>query len=98
MENGKYVTDFNHKAKIFNSYFAQQCRPLDINSNLPTFFKKTNNIIDNVSVKSEMVISIIKKMNAKKGYGFDGISIKMLQICPNEVSVPLSTYNKIKIN
>ena len=94
LENGRFVTDFNEKAKIFNSFFAQQCRPLDMISNIPTFFRRTNNTIDSVIVNSEMIISIIKKMNAKKAHGFDGISIKMLQICPDEVSVPLSIIFK----
>ena len=95
MENGRFLTDFNEKAKIFNSYFAQQCRPLDINSNIPTCFRRTNNTIDSVLVNSEMIVSIIKKMNAKKAHGFDGISIKMLHIFHDGVSVPLSIiFNK----
>ena len=94
MENGQFVTDFSVKAKIFNSYFAQQCRPLDMNSNLPTFFRRTNSTINDVRVNLEMIISIINKMNGKKAHGFDGISIKMLQICPIEVSVPLTIIFK----
>ena len=43
LENGHFVTDFCDKAKIFNHYFAIQCRPVDIHSNLPAFSKKCSN-------------------------------------------------------
>ena len=77
LENGHFVTDFSDKAKIFNHYFAVQCRPLDMHSNLPALSKKCNNSLENIIFNSEMIVSIIKKLNATKSHGVDGISIKI---------------------
>ena len=34
LENGSYITCFKEKADLFNSYFADQCKPFEMDSNL----------------------------------------------------------------
>ena len=42
LENNTYVTNFQHKAKIFNDYFAEQCKIHDNGSVLPDFISRTD--------------------------------------------------------
>ena len=40
--NGKFIMDFNEKAKLFNDFFTRQCSLINNNSKLPsTLTKKT---------------------------------------------------------
>ena len=93
-EENKYIPDFKEKAVIFNSYFAAQCRPLEIESVLPPFVALTPNTISDINFTEPKIISIIKKLDVKKAHGFDGISIAMLKLCPNEVAKPLNLIFK----
>ena len=50
LEDGKYITNFKDKADLFNSYFADQCKPFEMESSLPHFDPLTPNsvrLIDN---------------------------------------------------
>ena len=84
-----FVSSFSEKAKIFNEYFASQCTPLDNDSTLPFFSKKTMSSLTNIDVSFDKIISIINKLSAKKAHGYDDISVRMLKIIPEEVSIPL---------
>ena len=66
MENGKFVMNFQTKANIFNQYFANQCRPLDISYSLPLFQAKTDYILSSFEVSAENIETIISKLNPKK--------------------------------
>ena len=90
LEKEKYISNFKDKAEIFNNYFALQCRPLDIESSLPPLNFLSSNQLKHISIDPVNIASIIKKLNSKKANGFDQISIVMLKLCPEEVSVPLS--------
>ena len=89
IENDIFVTNFKDKANIFNTFFAEQCRPLQSNVVLPPFCSKTNNIISNIHFSAVSISKILKQLNPKKSHGCDNISIRMLQICPEEVALPL---------
>jgi hypothetical protein len=89
IENGVFVTDFNQKSNIFNTYFAQQCHPLQNNSVLANFSLLTNASLCSIEVHHEDITKIIQKLNPKKSHGIDNISIAMLQICPQALSIPL---------
>ena len=88
-ENGKYISNFKEKAYIFNNYFASQCQPFDIQSNLPAFTPLTSNSLSNITFSHAKIIAIIKKLDLKKAKGPDEISAAMLKICPDEVARPL---------
>jgi hypothetical protein len=93
-ENNNYITNFKEKAVLFNSYFAAQCRPLNIDSVLPPFAPLTENCITDVNFTEGDIVSVIKKLDVKKAHGHDGISIAMLKLCPNEVAKPLNLIFK----
>ena len=94
IEKEKHVSCFKEKAGIFNTYFAHQCHPLESESNLPAFTSVTNERLSSISFGTEKIVDIISKLNSKKAHGFDGISIAMLKLCPNEVALPLSLIFK----
>jgi len=94
IENNKYIACFKEKAKIFNDYFALQCRPLVTSSRLPQFRSRTNENLTDIPTDQNKIIKIIHKLNSKKANGFDGISIAMLKLCTKEVSLPLSLIFK----
>ena len=51
-EGSSFVTNFQEKASLFNSYFAEQCTPLQNSSCLPRLIFKTNSICKSISYKS----------------------------------------------
>lgn len=94
IENNKYIACFKEKAKIFNDYFALQCRPLVTPSSLPPFRPLTNERLSEIPIELDKICAIISKLNSKKASGFDGISIAMLKLCTKEVAIPLSLIFK----
>ena len=94
IENNKYISCFKEKAKIFNDYFAMQCRPLFTSSTLPQFEPLTNERLSDIPMNPGKISAIISKLNSKKACGFDGISISMLKLCSKEVAIPLSLIFK----
>ena len=88
-ENGKYVSNFKEKSTVLNNYFAAQCRPFEIESELPILTPLTNNMLNSVFISEEAIVDIINKLNKNKAHGYDGISIPMLKICPLEIARPL---------
>ena len=89
LEDGKYITNFKEKADLFNTYFANQCKPFDIESTLPPQQILTNNSIRLINISKERISSIICKLDSKKANGPDGISAHMLKICSSEIAEPL---------
>ena len=89
-DNNIYVTNFHQKAKIFNDYFADQCKIHDNGSVLPDYFSRTDLSISYVDVNTDQIVDIIRKYSSKKAHGCDEISVAMLQLCATEVALPLS--------
>ena len=85
LENSFYV--YQEKASIFNSYFASQFRPFDIDSSLPAFTPLSSNSLHDNAFTHPNIVKII--LDSKKANGFDGISASILKICPEEVAKPL---------
>ena len=56
------------------------------NSRLPTFIYKTNTRIHCFYVTNKNILSII---NSSKADGYNNISIKMIKICKESVTIPL---------
>ena len=78
VEDNKFVTNFSSKASIFNTYFAEQCKPLPTDIVLPDIEYKIVNKLYNIQITQSSIIAIISKLN-----------FKMLKLCAAEVSVPL---------
>ena len=89
-DNNTYVTNFQQKAKIFNEYFADQCKIHDNGSVLPEFISRKNASLSHINITTVQIVDIIQKYSRNKAHGCDEISVAMLQLCATEVASPLS--------
>ena len=87
--NNCFILNCKEKAKYFNDFFSQQCKPVMNNSVLPTLTFHTDKRIDHVNIEPDEIISLIRKINPNKATGSDGISGQMLLLCDDSVSLPL---------
>ena len=65
------------------------CTPIKNNSVLPPLLYKTNTRINSFRVTNKDIQSTIKSLESGKSHGCDNISIKMIKICSEPVTVPL---------
>ena len=56
---------------------------------LPNINYLTNEKIEQIPIKNEGIISLIRKLNPNKANGSDGISGQMLLLCDDSVILPL---------
>ena len=89
--NGKFVTDFEEKAKNFNFFFAKQCTLVSNNSVLPGEFTCiTEERIQSMTFSESDVIKIIRTLEVNKAQGHDNISVRIIKFCINSVAHPLT--------
>ena len=82
MIDDKFVTDMQAKTKIFNTFFVDQCQPLDNASNLPTNqVVLTQSILGYLDFNDDQLLQIIRALNINKAHGYDDICIRMIKIC-----------------
>ena len=87
--NDTFETNFLTKANIFNNFFADQCSTLCNGSTLPQIKYKTLSRINKVAASRDEILKIIRDLNPNKAHGWDGISIKMIQLCDDSIVTPL---------
>ena len=86
-----FVTDFQEKANIFNSFFAKQCTLVLNNSVFPReFIYMTEKRIQSITFSESDVIKIIRALDVNKAHGHDNISVRMIKLCNNSVAHPLT--------
>ena len=56
---------------------------------LPPFLYQTNTRIYSFCVTNENILAIIKSLDSSKSRGYHHISIKMIKICSESVTIPL---------
>ena len=89
--NSEFVTDCLEKAKLFNTLFLKQCSPLMNSSKLPSVENPfTHSKLTTVDINRELVSQILKTINTKKAHGPDNISGRMIELCGDTLSPPLS--------
>ena len=77
-----FVTDFQEKAHIFNSFFAKQCTLVSNNSILPSEFTyMTEKCMHSITLSESKVIKIIRALDVNKAHGYDNISVRMIKLC-----------------
>ena len=86
--NNVFILDCKEKAKLFNDCFSNQCRLIANNSVLPTFNFLTDKGIDQIAIKKDEIVYLVRNLNPNKASG-SGISGKMLLVCDNSVGMPL---------
>ena len=87
--NGTFITNVNEKITLFNTFFAEQCTPINNSSTLSPFEYEVNSKFEDVSFSELEIVSIIRSLNSNKAHGWDGISIRMIKICDEIVALPL---------
>ena len=89
LASGKRITNIVEKANLFN-FFASQCTPLENTSKLPPLLLKTDKRLNTISFKDSDRTSIIKSLKPTKPHGADDISIRMIQLCGDSITLPLT--------
>ena len=87
--NNLFIFNCKEKAKYFNDFFSQQCKPIVNSSVLSILYFFTEKRIDHITVKNDEIISLIRTINPSKATGSDGISGQMLLLCDDTVILPL---------
>ena len=86
----KIIIDCKEKAKLFNDYFLDQCKPIFNDSTLPIFTQITCSNLDTIAISQQSILDIIKSLNVNKAHGTDNISGHMIQLCGDKITLPLS--------
>ena len=94
LASGKTITNIVEKAILFNNFFASQCTPLENTSKLPVLSMKTDKRLNTISFKDSGITSIIKSLKPTKAHGADNISIRMIKLCCDSITLPLTPIFK----
>ena len=78
----------------YTNIFVSICTLIENNSVLPPLLYKTNNRINSFRVTNKDIPSTIKSLDSDKSHGCDNISIKMIKICGESVTIPLKIISE----
>ena len=92
--NNKLVSDFHKNAELFKQHFAEQCTLVQNTSTLPVFNFKTNNRLKSFDINENDLHLLIKNVNVNKAHEWDGISIRVTQLCGKSINLPLKLLFK----
>ena len=84
--NNRFILDCKEKAKHFNDFFSQQCKPIINSSVLPISIFLAEKRIDQLNIGNDEIIALIRNINPNKATGSDGISGQMLLLCDESVT------------
>ena len=87
--DGNFVSDFNKKANLFNNFFASVCTPIKHASTLPSFSYRTNSRINSFHSTENDILLILKSLDSTKAHGCDILSVRMIKICNESITIPL---------
>ena len=90
LADGKFVPDFCEKANLFNNLFSSICTPIQNTSILSPFLHRINVRITSFNVTKEDILLIIKALDLSNVHGWDNVSIKMIKICAESITVSLT--------
>ena len=88
--DNNFVPDIQTKTNIFNTFFAEQCTPLNNSSVLPvnqTFL--TQSRLNFINLNEDEILKVIRALNIHKAHGHDDISIRMIKVCDKSLLKPL---------
>ena len=86
----KLIINCNEKVKLFNDYFLEQCTPINNGSNLPSGITLlTQSKLNTITVSEELISNILKSINVNKAQGPDNISGRMIELCGDNLALPL---------
>ena len=56
---------------------------------LPSFSYKTNTRLDSFKVTESDILLIIKSLDSTKAHGYNNLSIRMMKMCSESITLPL---------
>ena len=81
------------KVKNFNDYFLCQCKPINNNSVLPSFYPIAQADLSNITISKNQIRDIIINLNINKAHEISG---RMIELCGENITLPLSIiFNNI---
>ena len=89
-----FVSQFNKKADLFNNFFASTCTPIKNASSLPYFSYRTNSRINSFHATEKDILLIIKSLDLARTHGCDNLSVRMIEICNESITIPLKIIFK----
>ena len=76
---------------LFTEFFSKQCQPPQNNSTLPeSNTYHTENWLNDFTFDNEKLLKIIQSLHANKAHGYDGISMRMLNLSSPSIIKPCS--------
>ena len=85
--NNKFVTDFEKKANILNSFLQSNARRFQaVVSWLQKYDIWRKDRIKTICFGKSDVVKLIKALGISKGHGHDGPSVKMIKICADPIA------------
>ena len=88
--DNNFVTDIQTKANIFNTFFAEQCTPMNNSNVLPVNqMFLTQSRLNFINFNEDEILKVIRALNIQKAHGHDDISIRMIKICDKSLLKPL---------
>ena len=72
----------------------EQCTLVQNTSTLPVFNFKTNNRLKSFDINENDLHLLIKNVNVNKAHEWDGISIRVTQLCGKSINLPLKLLFK----
>ena len=91
LDADKIIIDCKEKAKLFNDYILDQCKPIINDSTpYPIFTQITCSNLDTIAISQQSILDIIKSLNVNKAHGPENISGRMIQLCGDKITLPLN--------
>ena len=87
--NNVFIFNCREKAKMFNEFFSNQCMLITNSSVLPIFNFLADKRIDQVSIRKDVIVALVRNLNPNKASGSDGIYGQMLILSDDSVGMPL---------
>ena len=94
IESNNYISNFKEKAKIFNDFFAAQCRPLNIESALPPFHPRLSISSPHLHLESTLLLISLKNLTAKKRTDMMASLSPCLSFAPTKSPTPFFSFLK----
>ena len=82
----------NYKAFCFSSKCNKKA------SVLPPFSYKTNARINYFKITESDLLSMIKSLDSTKGDGYDNLSVRMIKVCSESITLPLKVTFQESVN
>ena len=89
LEEDIFVLDFASMAQIFNDYFILQCSTLVTGSEIPSDISVTATQLREFVISEDEILKIIRNLNQNKAHGWIEISVRMIKLCDECLTVPL---------